>query len=114
MGIISMSSFLSRNKTRVSQICEGDKYPTIVGVFTTISMCISSVWATRCIDSNLNEQVIDVRSILVLANYNTAYTTNDKITPDTLEAVGVNELFVEVTVDSSFRSPITSVCVFLC
>jgi hypothetical protein len=41
-----MSSFLVRNKEQVSQICEGDKYPTIGAVLTTISMCISSMRPT--------------------------------------------------------------------
>ena len=61
-----MSSFLARNKAQASQICEGDKYPTIGAVLTAISMCISSMRPTtvcsvvkRCIDSNRNEQLID-------------------------------------------------------
>jgi hypothetical protein len=36
-----MSNFY--NKTQVSQICEGDKYPTIGVSLTTLSMCISTV-----------------------------------------------------------------------
>jgi hypothetical protein len=38
-----MSSFVARNKTQASQICEGDKYPTIGAALTTLSMCISSM-----------------------------------------------------------------------
>ena len=41
-----MSSFLARNKASVSQICEGDTYPTIGAVLTAISMCISSMRPT--------------------------------------------------------------------
>ncbi len=41
-----MSSFFARNKTQTSQICEGDKYPTIGAVLTTLSMCISSMRPT--------------------------------------------------------------------
>jgi hypothetical protein len=64
-GGISMSSFLSRNKAQESQICVGDKYPTIGVVLTVISMCISSMCPTTAcsvvknIDNNLNEQLID-------------------------------------------------------
>jgi hypothetical protein len=47
-----MSSFLARNKAQSSQICEGDTYPTIGTVLTTIRI-------KRCIDSNHNEQLID-------------------------------------------------------
>ncbi len=36
--VISMSRFLARNKAQVSQICEGDKYPTIGTVLTSLSM----------------------------------------------------------------------------
>ena len=63
-----MSSFLARNKAQASQICDGDKYPTIGAVLTAISMCISSMRPTtacsvvtckRYIDSNHNEQLID-------------------------------------------------------
>jgi hypothetical protein len=42
-GVISMSSFLVRNKVQSSQIREGDKYPTIGVVLTTFSICISSM-----------------------------------------------------------------------
>ena len=35
-GGISMSSFLARNKAQASQICEGDKYPTIGADLTAI------------------------------------------------------------------------------
>jgi hypothetical protein len=35
-GGISMSSFLTRNKAQTSQICEGDKYPTIRADLTAI------------------------------------------------------------------------------
>ena len=45
-GGICMSMFLARNKAQVSQICEGDKYPTIGVVLTAISMCISSMRPT--------------------------------------------------------------------
>ncbi len=45
-GDICMSSFLARNKEQESQICEGDKYPTIDDVLTAISMCISSMCPT--------------------------------------------------------------------
>jgi hypothetical protein len=45
-GGISMSSFLAHNKAQASQICEGDKYPTIGAVLTAISMCISSMRPT--------------------------------------------------------------------
>ena len=41
-----MSIFLARNKAQASQICEGDKYPTIGAVLTAISMCISSMCPT--------------------------------------------------------------------
>ena len=41
-----MSSFFARNKAQVSQICEGDKYPTIGAALTAVSMCISSMRPT--------------------------------------------------------------------
>ena len=41
-----MSSFLTCNKTQSSQICEGDKYPTIGAAHTAVSMCISSMRPT--------------------------------------------------------------------
>jgi hypothetical protein len=41
-----MSSFLARNKAQTSQICEGDKYPTIGAALTAVSMCISSMRPT--------------------------------------------------------------------
>jgi hypothetical protein len=52
-GVISMSIFLTRNKTQASQICEGDTYPTIGAVLTAMSMCISSMRpTTACSDSD--------------------------------------------------------------
>jgi hypothetical protein len=45
-GVISMSIFLARNKEQSSQICEGDKYPTIGVVLTALSICISSMCPT--------------------------------------------------------------------
>ena len=41
-----MSSFFGHNKAQTSQIREGDKYPTIGAVLTTLSMCISSMCPT--------------------------------------------------------------------
>ena len=50
-----MSRFLTHNKvqTSQSQICEGDKYPTIGVELTTLSMCISSVFEE--IDDNVRK-----------------------------------------------------------
>jgi hypothetical protein len=44
-----MSIFLARNKEQSSQICEGDKYPTIGAVLTALSICISSMRPTTVI-----------------------------------------------------------------
>jgi hypothetical protein len=41
-----MSTFLASNKAQSSQICEGDKYPTIGVVLTALSICISSMRPT--------------------------------------------------------------------
>ncbi len=41
-----MSTFLVCDKEQVSQICEGDKYPTIGADLTVISSCISSMCPT--------------------------------------------------------------------
>ena len=41
-----MSSLFACNKAQVSQICEGDKYPTIGADLTVVSMCISSIRPT--------------------------------------------------------------------
>jgi hypothetical protein len=64
-----MSSFLVRNKAQVSQICEGDKYPTIVPVLTAISMCISSMCPTT--------------DCSVVKDTSTVTTTNISLTPTT-------------------------------
>jgi hypothetical protein len=45
-GDISMSIFLAHNKAQSSQICEGDKHPTIGAVLTALSICISSMRPT--------------------------------------------------------------------
>jgi hypothetical protein len=66
-GGISMSSFLTLNKEQASQICEGDKYPTIVAVLTTISMCISSMCPTTVCS--------------VVKDASTVTTTNSSLTP---------------------------------
>ena len=50
-----MSSFFARNKAQASQICEGDKYPTIGAALTALCLFCCK----RCIDSNRNEQIID-------------------------------------------------------
>ena len=57
-----MSRFLSHNKTHVSQICEGDKYPTIGATLTTVSKCISSVCPTT--DIILSSQTSIVNCLL--------------------------------------------------
>ena len=66
-GGISMSSFLARNKAQASQICEGDKYPTIVAVLTAISMCISSMRPTTACS--------------VVKDASTVTATNSSLTP---------------------------------
>ncbi len=62
-----MPSFLARNKEQVSQICEGDKYPTIGVVLTTISMCISSMRPTTACS--------------VVKDVSTVTATNSSLTP---------------------------------
>ena len=62
-----MSSFLARNKAQASQICEGDKYPTIGAVLTAISMCISSMRPTTACS--------------VVKDASTVTTTNSSLTP---------------------------------
>jgi hypothetical protein len=66
-GGISMSSFLARNKAQASQICEGDKYPTIGAVLTAISMCISSMRPTTVCS--------------VVKDASTVTATNSSLTP---------------------------------
>ena len=62
-----MSSFLARNKAQVSQIREGDTYPTIGVVLTELSMCISSMCPTTACS--------------VVKNISTVTTTNSSLTP---------------------------------
>jgi len=62
-----MSSFLARNKAQASQICEGDKYPTIGAVLTAISMCISSMRPTTACS--------------VVKDSSTVTATNSSLTP---------------------------------
>ncbi len=62
-----MSSFLARNKAPVSQICEGDTYPTIGAVLTAIRMCISSMRPTTACS--------------VVKDASTVTATNSSLTP---------------------------------
>ncbi len=55
------------NKDQESQICEGNKYPTIGVVFTAISMCISSMCPTT--------------TCSVVKDVSTVTTTNNSLTP---------------------------------
>jgi len=52
-----MSIFLVHNKTQVSQICGGDKYPTIGAGLTELSVCISSLSQCPATDIILSSQV---------------------------------------------------------
>ncbi len=62
-----MSSFLTPNKAQTSQICEGDKYPTIGAVLTAISMCISFMRPTTACS--------------VVKDVSTVTSTNSSLTP---------------------------------
>ncbi len=62
-----MSIFLARNKTQSSQICEGDKYPTIGAVLTALSICISSMRPTSVCS--------------VVKDVSTVTATNTSLTP---------------------------------
>jgi hypothetical protein len=66
-GGISMSIFLARNKAQSSQICEGDKYPTIGAVLTALSICISSMRPTTACS--------------VVKDASTVTATNSSLTP---------------------------------
>jgi hypothetical protein len=63
---ISMSSFLKCNKTQMSQNCEEDKYPTIVDVLNTISMCISSMCPTTVCSVGKGRITVMARQFLVI------------------------------------------------
>ena len=54
-----MSIFLVRNKAQSSQICEGDKYPTIGAVLTALSICISSMRPTTDIILSSQSSISD-------------------------------------------------------
>ncbi len=64
-----MSNFLTHNKAQASQMCEGDKYPTICNnwfcphhdqyVYFIYASCHCLFCCKRWIDSNHNEQLID-------------------------------------------------------
>ncbi len=62
-----MSIFLARNKAQSSQICEGDKYPTICAVLTALSICISSMRPTTVCS--------------VVKDASTVTATNSSLTP---------------------------------
>ena len=67
-----MSSFLERNKAQVSQICEGDKYPTISAALTAVSMCISSMSPTTAfsvVKEVLHSEVTVIRSGEILGRH---------------------------------------------
>jgi hypothetical protein len=73
-GVISMSIFLARNNAQSSQICEGDKYPTIGAVLTALSICISSMRPTT--------------SCSVVKDTSTVTVTNSSLTPTTSRVSG--------------------------
>jgi hypothetical protein len=62
-----MSNFLAHNKEQTSQICDGDKYPTIGVVLTVISMCISCMCPTTACS--------------VVKDTSTVTSTNNSLTP---------------------------------
>ncbi len=71
-----MSSFLTCNKTQMSQNCEEDKYPTIVDVLNTISMCISSMCRTTVCSVVKGRIAVMVRQFLVMS---TDSTTDERV-----------------------------------